>query len=460
MSSKLMAAASVPTRTCQSKAVSKTLSATPLPTRAYHPGRQRAKTQLREALETGRASPKLRRLDSALKSRRLDREDPATQQMTVSATLQLHELTARRARASSRVGSTVPMPSAMSIDAFHRGRAPRPASDDFSWLRLANHEPDRRARREVAAATRRAVECRGYKLGSSSVVLAGVNPMLANTIMVSPSMHGAVWPKDSGTRPMKSWRADTHVSVAHATVLETAVNRTRSGRRVVAVNAASAYHVGGGFLTGGRHALEEAMCVQSTLYDSLKKGADLAEAAGVAPVAWAQPSVDRRSGREWQPHLPDDGALLSPHVDVFRGGTGDGYPFEDVAVGLAAVISVAMPNCNDRMTDSPVDAHPNAQEYQAQLVRKWRAVLTAAACFTDATCLVVPDAGCGVFRNPPEQVGAAFGRVLRDEFWGRFDEVLISFPGGSAGETFAAATKSETSAAVDAHMAAPNRGRQ
>ena len=32
------------------------------------------------------------------------------------------------------------------------------------------------------------------------------------------------------------------------------------GKRVVAVNAASAYHAGGGFQTGGRHALEEAMC--------------------------------------------------------------------------------------------------------------------------------------------------------------------------------------------------------
>ena len=32
------------------------------------------------------------------------------------------------------------------------------------------------------------------------------------------------------------------------------------GQKVVAVNAASAYHAGGGFQTGGRHALEEAMC--------------------------------------------------------------------------------------------------------------------------------------------------------------------------------------------------------
>jgi hypothetical protein len=31
------------------------------------------------------------------------------------------------------------------------------------------------------------------------------------------------------------------------------------------VNAASAYHLGGGILTGGRHALEESWCAVSTL---------------------------------------------------------------------------------------------------------------------------------------------------------------------------------------------------
>jgi hypothetical protein len=49
--------------------------------------------------------------------------------------------------------------------------------------------------------------------------------------------------------------------------------------KVVAVNAASAYHAGGGFATGGRHALEEAMGVQSSLYEALERGVSLAEDA-------------------------------------------------------------------------------------------------------------------------------------------------------------------------------------
>ena len=49
---------------------------------------------------------------------------------------------------------------------------------------------------------------------------------------------------------------------------------------VQVVSAASAYHAGGGMMTGGRHALEEATCMQSTLYRSLEKGIQLAKDDG------------------------------------------------------------------------------------------------------------------------------------------------------------------------------------
>lgn len=225
-------------------------------------------------------------------------------------------------------------------------------------------------------------------------------------------------------------------SGSKAVVFAEAVKAALAGKRVVAVNAASAYHSGGGFKTGGRHALEEAMCVQSTLYFSLRQAARLAESAGVVVPDWVQPA-QKLSGAEWLEHIPDDGAILSPYVEVFRGGTNDGYPFEDRAVVLDAVVSAAMPNCNNRMSDSPVDAHPDPEEYKAQLQRKWRAILTAAARYTEADTLVVPDAGCGVFRNPPDQVGAAFGKVLRGEFPSSFKQVVIAFPGGRNGEEFA-----------------------
>merc|ERR1740129_2239484 len=68
------------------------------------------------------------------------------------------------------------------------------------------------------------------------------------------------------------------------------------------------------------------------------------------------------------------------------------------------------------------------EEYRGQLSQKWRAVLTAAAYHTRATCLVIPDAGCGAIQNSVEAVASAFGDVLGKEFWGRFDEVIVASP--------------------------------
>merc|ERR1712007_82310 len=62
----------------------------------------------------------------------------------------------------------------------------------------------------------------------------------------------------------------------------------------------------------------------------------------------------------------------------------------------------------------------------AILSRVAAAVFVAAAFYSYADTVVVPDAGCGVFKNGPQVVGAALGRVLRNEFQGRFSEVAIA----------------------------------
>merc|ERR1712228_532427 len=90
----------------------------------------------------------------------------------------------------------------------------------------------------------------------------------------------------------------------------------------------------------------------------------------------------------------------------------------------------------DAQRDPSIPAHTDAP-YVAQLERKWRAALAAAAYYTKADCLIVPDAGCGVFSNSPDIVGAAFGRVLRNEFSGRFRDVLLAARSGLNGEQFA-----------------------
>jgi len=116
------------------------------------------------------------------------------------------------------------------------------------------------------------------------------------------------------------------------------------------VNAGSAYSSGGGFRNGGRHALEESMCVQSTLFLSLHEAAKQAKRAGLEAPPWATPI------RKWQMHIPEDGAVLSPHVEVFRENFLQGYAFADEATSLEAIVSMAMPNWNFRVADGPLDA--------------------------------------------------------------------------------------------------------
>ena len=42
-------------------------------------------------------------------------------------------------------------------------------------------------------------------------------------------------------------------------------------------------------------------------------------------------------------------------------GTNEGYTFRDQVTLLSAVVSVARPNRNEKMNDSPVDAHPEPE---------------------------------------------------------------------------------------------------
>jgi hypothetical protein len=69
-----------------------------------------------------------------------------------------------------------------------------------------------------------------------------------------------------------------------------AVDKAQEGHNVAIVNAASAYHAGGGFTTGGRHALEESLCMQTTLGKSLFAAADLARAKKIEIPDHVRPS--------------------------------------------------------------------------------------------------------------------------------------------------------------------------
>eukprot|EP00913_Durusdinium_trenchii_P030194 g28292.t1 len=114
-----------------------------------------------------------------------------------------------------------------------RGRIPQ-RKEGYSWCRRDNDQDARLWRLEAFILTQRAV--------------------YAQKFMVETKDHASSPQEESTLQDLS----------AGETVMEVAAHLVSSGFKVVAVNAASAYQVGGGSTTGGRHALEEA-CVDRAL---------------------------------------------------------------------------------------------------------------------------------------------------------------------------------------------------
>jgi len=302
----------------------------------------------------------------------------------------------------------------------------RPDGGSFAWVRKANKRTDRppnsrELRTEVASQTLVACHEQGYNLEGKSVPLNYIEKMKAGTHFVCADESRAVLVAAGKRNFTTSWKR-----AACGKSADLAIDRARAGLKVALVNAASAYHMGGGFMTGGRHALEESLCMQSTLFQSLEVAGRKAEQEHIGPPPCVGPKrLQDGTEESWHCHVPVKGAILSPSVEFFRAGTNEGYTFQSEATEVCAIVSVAMPNCNPDMRDCPVDAPKDMDEYKGLLVDKCHA-LCAAALKSGATVLVVPDVGCGVYGNHATDVGAALGGVLGGAFKGVFQEVLLA----------------------------------
>jgi len=258
----------------------------------------------------------------------------------------------------------------------------------WEWIRRENGPEHRRARQQAGLKALRVLEkaagVASHRHRKPSQ-LRQIGAMLQGTTRCSASsIVGTLRPNQQATCQLEHSPGNS---------IDVATGLAAQGLKVAAVNAASAYHVGGGFLSGGRHALEEAWCTQSTLFLSLRQAA-----SGVGHAC---------------PYIPVDGCLITPHVEVFRGGSSCGYPALDRIVELAAVFSMAMFNRNPKVRDSPVDAPVDFQAYVEAVRLKFRALFHSAAS-TGLDVLVLPDIGCGIFKNDPNVVGDVVGTVLRE----------------------------------------------
>jgi uncharacterized protein (TIGR02452 family) len=180
--------------------------------------------------------------------------------------------------------------------------------------------------------------------------------------------------------------AETRIEVTEETTLAAARRLARAGRdEIGCLNFASAKNPGGGFLNGA-HAQEEGLARSSGLYASLR----------AAPEFY---DVHRARGDL----LYSDHMIYSPGVPVFR---------DDAGVLLenpyrAAFLTSPAPN-RGAIRDPAVAARI------PEVLRSRAAKVLAMAYDNGHRRLVLGAWGCGVFRNDPAEVAAAFAAALRD----------------------------------------------
>lgn len=150
--------------------------------------------------------------------------------------------------------------------------------------------------------------------------------------------------------------------------------------------------------------------MQTTLYPSLQK---MVKQCG-----------NCESGCDNTKHIPEDGVIVSPGVEIFRSGSNQGYLLHQSTVPVATVISLAMYNLNPKVNDTPLNAPEDRAVYEQRTRDKFKVAVHGAA-LSKADVLLMPDVGCGVFGNDPTLLGKFAGEVLK-EYSGYFKKVVFT----------------------------------
>jgi uncharacterized protein (TIGR02452 family) len=181
-----------------------------------------------------------------------------------------------------------------------------------------------------------------------------------------------------------------------------------SAARIAVLNFASARNAGGGYL-GGARAQEEDLCRVSALYTTLRQ----------APDYYAE----HRASKD---PLYSHRVVYSPDVPVYRDVR---YRLLDEPYPVTFLTSPA-PNAGALARRSP-DGIAVLPEVLAERAARVLAVAAHHGCRS----LVLGAWGCGVFRNDPRQVAAAFLENLAAEgrFAGVFDDIVFAVLDKAAG---------------------------
>ena len=259
---------------------------------------------------------------------------------------------------------------------------------------------NRNERIRIAERTLQQLAQGNYQAPSGRTVglLHGMKLALART-----SLHES--PRTPTTRTKKQTRIDVTKESTVAAILRLA---PETPGHLAALNFASAKNPGGGFL-GGAQAQEES----------------LARTSGLYPCLLTQMEFYRRH-RENRCLLYQDLAIFSPSVPFFVND--DGQLLESPA--LTSVITCPAPNAGAVTNNQP----ENLSLVQETLNRRANFVLQLAA-NQQVDSLILGAWGCGVFRNDPTQVAAAFGSLLLGEgpFRSSFTRITFAIYDTSAG---------------------------
>ncbi|WP_030608338.1 TIGR02452 family protein [Streptomyces sclerotialus] len=210
----------------------------------------------------------------------------------------------------------------------------------------------------------------------------------------------AVAPSPAGADGSTAFEVTDEGSLAAGLRLAAAAREGGYGP-VAILNFASARNPGGGYLNGAQ-AQEEAVCRGSALYSCLREVPEFYAAHRAEPSPFYS-----------------DRVILSPGVPVFRDDRGRLLvePYE------AGFLTSAAPNAGVIAQRRPgeVAAVPGALATRAE-----RVLEVAAA--SGHRALVLGAWGCGVFRNRPADVAAAFAAPLLPggRFHGRFRRVVFA----------------------------------
>jgi uncharacterized protein (TIGR02452 family) len=190
---------------------------------------------------------------------------------------------------------------------------------------------------------------------------------------------------------------------------------------IAVLNFASARNAGGGYLRGAR-AQEEDLCRVSALYTTLRH----------APDFYAAHRASRDLAYSHR-------VIYSPDVPVYRDTRFRllGAPYQ------VSFLTSPAPNAGVIARDMPaeVTALPELLAERASRV-------LAVAAHHGRRSLVLGAWGCGVFRNDPAQVAAAFRQNLTDggEFAGAFERIVFAVLDTPAGRSNLTAFRSAFSA--------------